>query len=159
MNETSNEEKYPSVTLAYELSHKSYDWAIERLNSADDKIDRLIVWIASMTLGFIALVGSGRKLSELSYDWWFVTAMISFIAIICIGLYIRHHGSLILVSSNKMIKWVHESEWEFKKNRIYFAGEHFKKNIRLVKKKYMCTNVLIILFVFEIFCLIKWLIH
>jgi hypothetical protein len=157
-NSKSKDEKdYPSVKLAYEIALKSYDWAIQRLNAMDDRTDKLLVWISSITLGTVALVG-GRKISDGVFDWWFVIAIAIFMSIVCFGLYIRQHGALTIIDPKKTYNLLHKSEWNFQKDTIYFAGEHLEKNIGLVNKKADYTTYMIYLFLAEIAALVAWII-
>jgi hypothetical protein len=48
------ERTYPSVDLAYELSIKSYDWILKRLELMDDRIDKLVALMTGVSLALIS---------------------------------------------------------------------------------------------------------
>ena len=120
--EPTDEEKYPSVGLAYDIALKSYDWSIQRLNAVDDRIDKLLTWISSITLGVVAFVGTKGPVNAFRCNAFFLLSMIIFAITVCFGLYTRHQGSLKLISPRKLYGVLHESSFEFRKNTRCFPG-------------------------------------
>ena len=66
-------------------------------------------------------------------------------------------GGMRLLSPQELYKqWLGWSEWEFKKNAVYWAGEHFKANASLVNEKgnhALAMNALLFL---EVACILVW---
>ena len=54
--EKSNEDKYPSVELAYDIALKSYDWLFRRLEVMDDRIEKIIAYATGITLAFVTII-------------------------------------------------------------------------------------------------------
>lgn len=52
---------------------------------------------------------------------------------------------------------LHETEWAFMKNAIYFAGQHFDENAKTVRRKGNVTLTVAILFGLEILALVAWI--
>ena len=164
-NNTFTEENYPAVDLAYEVSLKSYDWAIQRMDSIDNTIDKLLAWISSINLGVIAIVASKtsnisgyRNLSELFESGYFYTSMVIFFIIILLGVITKIFGSLRLVSPKKLLSRLHKNHWLFKKDAIYLSANDFRINQIIVNRKGYISITIIVLFIFEIYFLIGWLI-
>ena len=64
-------------------------------------------------------------------------AIACFVVELIVGTYARLCGSVRLLNPATLYeKWLEWPPWEFKKNFIYWAGEDFKDNVALVKKKW-----------------------
>jgi hypothetical protein len=84
--------------------------------------------------------------------------MAIFILTVVVGLTGRVKGSLTL--PDPMVHFrtsLHETEWTFKKNAIYFAGKHFDSNARAIRTKGNLSIAITLLLVVEIVALIVWL--
>ena len=90
---------------------------------------------------------------------WFYTAIGLFLAAVALGTYARLVGKLrVLKPSNLYDDWLDLPEWSFKKDMIYFAGQDFVKNLRLVSFKWKCSVAVTILFAAEAVCLAAWVV-
>ena len=153
----SNEEKYPSVNYAYEIGIKSYDWCIQRSDSIDGTIDRLLTWFSSITLGIVTLVARKGSMDDFHNSWFIATAII-FILIILAGIYTKVKGSLALVNPKEVYdKNLHRTEWDFKRTILFWSGRDFELNQGLVNWKGYVSVVMIIFFILEGVAIYNWL--
>ena len=146
--------EFPSVDLAYPIAVASYEVAAKRLDTVDGRLQTILAFIVTVSLAVPSVAG-GRGLPFGSA--WFYTAVGVFLAAVALGTYARLAGKLrVLKPSNLYEGWLDLPEWTFKKDMIYFAGEDFVKNLRLVNFKWKCSVVVTILFVAEAVCLAAW---
>lgn len=144
-----NEEIYPSVYSAYDIALKSYDWAIQRTDSINGAIDRLLAWISSITIGSMAIIAGKETFPPINSIWFYLGAG-SFILSILIGVFAKVRGSLSLLSPKEIHeKCLHLREWEFKSNIIYWAKDAYLKNKKYINTKGHLYDAMIILFLFE----------
>ncbi len=141
---------FPSVNVAYDLIDRSYKVMLERLESVDSRIQSLQTLIVTLTLA--APVFSAAILKQVNFiSPWFIAALVAFAAAISFGVAGRAYGFVTLVNPKVVYdQWLHFTEWEFKKNAIYFAGEHYEANASLVNTKGRFLTVMSLLFVVEI---------
>lgn len=148
--------QWPSVGLAYDFVQPSYDWLLNRVNAAEGRIQTGLTFAASITL----LVPVIAKTVFVDLDFgslWLILAMITFIATVMLGAVSRFVGELTLVSPKKLYdEWLHYSEWEFKKNAIYFAGQHFEANRKLVRTKGTFVEIMTFLLLLEVLWFVIW---
>jgi hypothetical protein len=53
---------------------------------------------------------------------------------------------------------LHYPEWEFKKNAVAWAGEHFKDNVRVVQKKARTAAWMTAAFTVELLFILAWVV-
>ncbi len=148
------EKAYPSVHLAYDLALASYEWAEKRLEAADSRAQTLLALATTVTLAFVPLALQ-RGLSARSA--WFILAIIAFASGIVLGMTARLQGSLRLIAPKALYEaWLHYSHWEFKKNLIYWAGEHFELNRALINRKGRLLTAASLSFLVEAALLLSW---
>lgn len=149
MDEKNNreaEDTWPSVETAYEFVRPCYDWAQSRLDAIDSRIQTLLAFAASITTVIPVFVTSVMQAPNFKSTWFFL-ALATFLAIAVVGIIARSCGGLKLVSPQKLYEgWLHYSEWEFKKNAIYWAGQHFESNRSIINTKAILANIMMILF-------------
>ncbi len=89
---------------------------------------------------------------------WFLLAIALFLAIIAGGVLTRTLGAGIVLLNPRDLYygWLGFEPWEFKKNAIYWAGEHFDRNRRALDQRARVVHILTVLFVLELLCLIVW---
>ncbi|MFZ1978672.1 MAG: hypothetical protein WAV76_12015 [Bacteroidota bacterium] len=153
--------KYPSVIYLYDVAFKSYDWAIQRSDAVDSRIDRYLAWISSINIGLIAIIAT--KYSFISFQsFWFRFSMIMFIASIGCGIFTKLRGSLKLFDPEKVWEkrkiWFGLEEWKYKKRVFYWAGRHYHINQSFINWKGNCETAIIIIFLVEIISLCIWII-
>jgi hypothetical protein len=88
---------------------------------------------------------------------WFIAAACVFACAVITGTLARLVGNItVLHPADLYKKWLRYSEWEFKKNLLFFAGEHFEKNRRLARARGFCTTLTFCLFISEGVLLAVW---
>jgi hypothetical protein len=153
-----NEEKYPSVNLAYDIALKSYDAAMKRSDIADDGIDKLRSFVTTINLAFLAWVVSSNK-TEPMLNAWFLVSLAIFLFSIILSIIAKSSNGIILPSPKELYnKYLHYSEWEFRKNFIYWSGEHYEKNKDMVANKAKYIVYIFILFLLEAAMMGYWLV-
>jgi hypothetical protein len=145
-----NEQIYPAVDSAYDLAVTACDNIIKRLDSVDGKLQTILGFAAGITAG-VPAIGGARGVSF--YSIWFYLAVVAMFAAVVLGIYARLAGDIMMLNPTTLFqKWLHLSEWEFKKDFIRFAGKAFESNSRLVYRKWLLTIwVSIILFLEAVF--------
>ena len=152
-----NEEKYPSVDLAYEIALKSYEISMRRSDVADDAIDKMRSWITTVTLAFVAWVIT-RETGKALFDLWLVVSTMTYFVIVALSIFAKHKGGLVVPAPKDLYnKYLHFAPWEFKKNFIYWAGEYFERNKKYVAEKSTYAIVMFILFLMEAVSLALWM--
>jgi hypothetical protein len=135
----------------------SYGWMITRMESSFSRIQGLLTIASTVTLGVPAFaVSVKRDISLLSP--WFVTAALLYVAIVAIGIVARDWGDLVLLDPGKLYREsLHLTEWEFKKDVVYFAGQHFAHNQALANRKATLSRIMSVMFAAEVVTLLIWL--
>ncbi len=149
---------WPSVGLAYEFVIPSYQWMLMRLEAQDSRIHTLQAFAATVTLAVSTVAPSIRK-SILFSSPWVLGSVFLFLLIVAIGIFARTWGALILANPRIAYdKCLHYSEWEFKKNALYWAGQHFDANLSLINKKARLVLTMTWIFAMETITILIWLI-
>lgn len=147
---------YPGVDLAYDLAIQSYALVQHRLDAVDSRIQTLQAFSATATFAAPVLAQALYPKIEFASQW-FIAALAVFAAIVIVGAVARGWGSFQLIAPNRLYDgWLHSSPWEFKKDIVYFAGEHFKKNKALVNAKGWVAHVMTAGFLAEAVLLAAW---
>lgn len=154
-----DESAWPSVDLAYEFVAPSYDWIQSRFESVERRIQTFLAFTATLTLGLPALMVAVVKSVDFG-SIWFIAAMVTAIVILALGIAAKiisgSSGIWFLSPDNLYEGWLHYSEWEFKKNAIYWAGQHFNANVALINKMGWILTGMIVLFSAEVILLLAW---
>lgn len=146
--------EYPGVELAYPLALASYDVAQKRYDALDNRLQTLIAAAVTISLA-VPVLGQSRGLSF--HSKWFIGAAGCFIAAMVLGVHARLSGKLEVINPMKMYRnWLHLSEWEFKKDAIYRAGEAFNENKRAIDAKSRYGLLSFIGFLLEAILLAAW---
>ena len=152
------QQKYPSVDLAYELAVKSYDLAVSRADSMDSKIQSLISLSCALTF---AIPIAARSLGLDMNSRWFAAILLTFGATVLVGIlgrFFLYKATLHVTDPGKLYQNnLHQSEWEFKKDFIYYAGSSFEKNTRLVDGRWWCAILMSFLLAVEAFWMAAWI--
>jgi hypothetical protein len=156
MSKEELEKKYPSVDLAFQLATASQDAVIRRLDSVDGKLQTLLAVAVGITAG-IPTIGSARGIPFNSI--WFYLAVIAMVAALILSFIARLTGEVKMLNPNELYqKWLHFSEWEFKKNLIRFAGKAFEANNALIYRKWRLTILISLILFLEAVFLTIWVI-
>jgi hypothetical protein len=148
--------KYPGVPTAFEFVLPSYGWMLSRFESADARIQALQVFAATVS---IAVPGAVKALnSRIAFsDWRFVLASLLFAALMIVGLFGRLRGGVMLANPRiHQERWLHWNEWEFKKNAVFWAAEHFRVNAIQIQQKSKIAGWMTGLFLVELVLLFAW---
>lgn len=134
----------PSVSLAYPLAVQSYDWFGKRLDFLDARIQGILGLQITLTLATpIAL----KALDVEFREWWIAVAAVAFLVAIGLGIYARLAGHMAMMSLEIIYdSWIQDTEEDFKRQFVYYAGKHFNHNNKLLKKRYNLLIMSIICF-------------
>lgn len=149
---------YPGVECAYEFVVPSYGWMLSRLEAAEGRIQGIQTLAATVTF---AIPAAAKALhSGIDFvDGRFILAMVCFAALITTGVVVRVRGRVTLVNPSMLYKdWLHFSEWEFKKNAIFFSGKHFEANKAIIDRKSAAAIGMTALFLVELLFLFGWIV-
>jgi len=146
--------QYPSVDLAYPLAVDSYNEARERLDSVNSRLQNLITLTLTLTFGVPVVI----EALGVSFGWrWMVVVMISFLVALILGTYGSLCGSFKLIDPGLLYdRYLGYSEWDFKKNFIYWAGYNSKANRELIEKKWRISIGITALLFIEILGVVLW---
>jgi len=154
----SNEERWPAVISAYDFVQPSYALMATRVEAVVTRIQALMTFSATITLGF-AVLGQAihRNISYFSAP--FAIAVGFFILLMALGIVARDLGELMLTSPGKIYdSSLHLSEWEFKRNSLFLAGKSFDHNLNLIARKSEYGRAMSILLLGEVVSFLAWFI-
>jgi len=144
------ENEYPSVELAYDFVKSSYDVMTSRFDSANTRMQTLLTWAIGVTAAipfFNKIVGNANTLLSI----WFISALLAFVAVVIVGVIGQRMKGVSLIDPKILYeKYLHYSQWEFKKNLIFWAGDSFNTNRKAIEAKSRCIDIMTILFGLEI---------
>jgi hypothetical protein len=151
-------DQWPAVDRAYDFVMPSYQLLAGRFEAADARLTALLTLTSTLTLAVPVFAKNVQSNTSFASPF-FVCGMLAFMLGAIVGIFGRVTGSLVL--PNPMViyeKSLHRSEWEFKKNQIYFAGENFTANAQAIRKKgnvAICVTVALLL---EVVAFAMWVI-
>ena len=153
------ESEWPSVDVAYGIVASSYDWIQARFDSVERRIQTFLAFTATLTLGLPALVIAIENEADVT-SLWFIAAMTTAVLAMAVGIIAKlvsgATGIWFLSPANLYEGWLHYSEWEFKKNAIYWAGQHFEANVSRINTMGWLLTSMTILFAMEVILLLVW---
>lgn len=148
------QEQYPAVELAYPIALASYETVSKRADALDSRAQTLITFFSTITMAFPAIT-AGKGLSFRSP--WFLGGMILFAVANAFGLLARLRGRLIVLDPKNIFDhYLTDNDWEFKKNTIFFAGENFQHNNKLILRRAFYLNLSCLFFAVEALALAAW---
>lgn len=128
------EEEFPSVELAYPIAVDSYEVAMKRLDLMDGRLQTLLTVIVTFFAAFVT-VGNYQKADFSS--WLFGISVLIFFGNVTTGIYARLSGTVKLLNPESLrLDWLADTEWEFKRNMIYFASKSFTENMSEANRKW-----------------------
>jgi hypothetical protein len=137
-------EQYPSVELAYPIALASYEIAAKRWEAVDGRLQTVMAIGTALVL---AAPAAFKALNITASKSWLLASLALYLAGCMVGIYARLLGRLVILSPTVLYeKWLHLGPWEFKKDLIYFAGEHQRENIATLEKKQRLAVVMIAAF-------------
>ncbi len=149
---------YPGVRYAFEFVIPSYEWMITRFEAAENRVQAMLVFAATVSA---AIPGAAKSANpNISFhDWRFLVAAFLFAALLIIGLYARMRGGLHLVNTRVLHdRWLQYDQWEFEKNALFYAAEHFRLNAIAIEGKARAATWMIGLFLGELCLLAGWIV-
>jgi len=122
-----------------------------------NELTDLLTLAASLTPGAPVFAKAVR--SDISLvSPFFLLAVLLFVGVAVAGVFGRMGGSVTLPNPMAFYRHsLHESEWTFKKNAVYFAGEAFVENAGAIRWKGNIAVAVTIAFLLEVFLLVVWL--
>ena len=150
--------QYPSVDLAYDFVKSSYDWMVTRFEAINSKIQGLLTFAATITAALPIIAKAIFSDTNFSSPCFYV-AMAAFVFLVITGIAGLRIGSITLLSPKMLYdKYLHYSHWEFKQMVIYWAGEHFNENKKLIDKKAYFRDTMTVFLLMEILCICLWIV-
>lgn len=153
------EKQWPAVNSAYDFVIPSYQLLTSRFESADTRLTALLTLASTLTIAvpiFAKTVRPGVSFTSFSFG----CGVLAFILGACIGIYGRVTGSIVLPDPMVIYKKnLHKSEWEFRKDQIYFAGKNFDANAQAVRRKGNVSIFVTITLLAEVLAFGAWIIR
>lgn len=150
--------RWPGVHRAYDFVLPSYQLLTSRFEAADSRIQSIQTFAATLILGAPLLANAIKKSVPLLSPW-FLGAIGLFLVIVALGLGGRLRGTLKLPDPARLYeRSLHLSEWEFKRDAVYFAGEHFQWNAEAIRVKGNYTTAMTAAFLLMIGATLIWII-
>lgn len=149
--EPSIEQQYPSVDLAYPIAVTSYDVALKRLEAMDSRLQTITAFVVTLTAFSLSVF------RDIPYNVWFALAAVSFVISLVIGVGARFKGEIALLKPSNLYEgWLHKTDWEFKKDLIYHAGNDFNHNMANAEKKWYASITVIGFFALQVAFQTAW---
>jgi len=148
--------QYPSVNLSYEFVKASYDVMEKRFESANSRIQNLLTWAVGITTAiplFAAAVKSDADIKSI----WILPMLLFFLALVIVGIFAYRTGGIILVHPKIIYEdYIQCPEVEFKKQLVYWAGQHFDTNQKCINLKSRYIDTITILLGLEMVFALIW---
>ena len=155
--ENDKESKYPSVDLAYEFAKSSYDWMLNRIEAMNSKLQGLLTLATAVTAAMTILAKSIFDNVDFQ-SALFRGAIAAYILLVFIGTFGLCKGGVKLVHPKNLYeKWLSNSTWEFKKDTIYFSGQDFEDNNKIIEAKSRLRDAMNIPLLAELLMIICWI--
>ncbi len=160
-SEKSKPEPYPGVNDAFTFVLPSYQWALERFERNDSRLQQIVAVAASLTVGIPLL--AQRVNSNLISDIDFasspmILAVVLGLGIVVTGLWWKHQRTVILPG----LMNIHDNNLrldveEFKRSHIYWAGEDQIDNLETIAWKAKGVTLLSYALVLQIVLYSAWI--
>jgi hypothetical protein len=151
------EDQWPAVTVAYDFVLPSYQWMTTRLEATVGRVQSLMTFAATIALGFPVL-GQAINKTISYYSIPFGLAIVFFVLLMVIGIVARDLGDTMLTSPAKLYsRSLHLSDWEFKRDAIFYAGVCFDHNAALANRKARLARCMSWLLLGETLSLLLWI--
>lgn len=152
------EAQYPAVGLAYEFVKPSYDWMLNRIEAMNSKIQGLLTLATAVTATMPILAKA--MFDNLNFQSvWFLGAIATYLLLAIVGIYGLRKGEIKLIHPKVLYdKWLEDTLWEFRKDAIYFAGQHLDHNKKIVGAKSRSRDIMNWLLLGELSLIIIWIV-
>jgi Na+/glutamate symporter len=149
---------WPGVETAYDFVVPSYQMLMSRFEAADNRLTALITFASSITLGGPLFAKAVRPDIDFNSPAFWIGMACATLGVIC-GVIGRIHGRIILPNPTVMYdKSLRDSQWTFKKDAIFFAGQNFTANVAVVDAKGRYATVLTIAILIEVWMFTIWVV-
>ena len=154
--EVPNELKWPGVSYAYEIVVPLYEMTERRYVAAESRIQQLLAFSVAIMLASVTILVAAQVPLTVSRPFFVATSLL--VLQVIVGLTTITFGYLRTLPLEFFVKTaLHHSEWEFKKNILYWAVEDLRANRRLVNANGWVVLGMTTLFLTEGAALIWWL--
>lgn len=145
-----------SLDLTYDLIPAFSTLVVQRLNAIEDRIQSLMVFSSSFLLTGPALAVVSVSDVSFTSNWFYAAVFFSILNILA-GLALRSIGTLHLSGPPKVESgWLELEVPEYKWSYIWWAGENFDHNLKLVNVKGTCALLMTGGLVAELTLLVVW---
>jgi hypothetical protein len=156
MTDESNESNYPGVEGAQMFVIPSYQFMLSRLEAVDSRLHTLVAFVATVTLA-IPTIGRALNSTASFTSAFFLLAIGLALLAIALGVVVRVRGAILLPDPLACYnEWHHLSKWEFQRDALYFAGQHYHANRDLIHRKAKGVFAMSLIFLAELACLLLW---
>ncbi len=157
-NEAEISREYPGTDLAYDIAVESYSLAERRRDAVHQRIDVLLSFVTTVTVGAPVIVASVFEEPNFNSPL-LIAAGVVYLLLVVGALGARLVGSLRQISPKLLYeRWLHLEEPEFKRRMIYWAGEHADAARKLTNVKALVATILAVLFVAEGALFLAWIV-
>src|SRR5271157_1631924 len=126
--EKTNESQYPSIDLAYAFIQPSYDVMSTRFDSANARIQNILTWAIGISAAIPVFTQIMKSTIDIQSAWFFL-AISAFVAIVVLGVIAQRMGGVKLTDPKALYdQYISEVPWEFKKDMLFWSGQHFHEN-------------------------------
>lgn len=148
------DEQWPAVKRAYDFVLPSYQAALTRFEAADGRLTFIIGHLSTVTLAAPAFARVLRP--DISFAAVpFLAAMACAGVAAYLAVVARLRGRVTIPNPGRLFDPAHrESEWEFQRNAVYFAGKHLEENQGAIARKSEAVAQATALLFAEVFALV-----
>jgi hypothetical protein len=149
--------QYPSIDLAYDHIESSYSLMLSRFEAANSRLVNLMTWAVGITFAIPLFV---KSIFNANFNsGWLYASMATFVLLFIVGIIAQSTGSIKLIHPETLYnKWLTDSPWEFKKNLLYFSGQHFNANNSNINRKCVFISIMNALLAVEVILAVIWII-
>ena len=149
---------YPSLELAFEFVKPSYDWIMNWFEITNNKIQSLLTLAVTLTAALpLFAIAIFQEINFKSN--WFYISLGCFLALMIAGVIGRRIGAVKLLHPRLLYnQTLQYSKFEFKRNLLYWAGEHFNINKKYIFIKNLILDIMTGLLLLEIVFIVVWII-
>lgn len=157
VSEKSIQDKWPAVEAAYTFVPLSYQLLSARYEAADTRLTAILTLASTLTLGAPIFARTIRP--DISFGSPLLWVAISVYALGAVaGVVGRVRGSIVLPDPTVIFETtLHQSEWSFKMNQIFWAGQNFRKNAEAIRQKGNVAIWLTVALLVEVLLLVGWI--
>ena len=151
--------EYPGTGLAYEIAVESYSLAERRRDAVYQRIEVFLSFATTVTVAAPVVAASVLSSPDFRSPLLFAAGGL-YITLVLLSLVARPLGSLRQLSPKLLYEgWLHLDETDFKRQMIYWAGEHSDDARRRTWLLAQLANAMVLLFLAEGTLFLVWLVR